>query len=170
MGFSFPAALRLMFIISFHIISCTPSFPIYLHLSPSALSPLHLYSHHFILLLFPPCPGYSRYRTYLQFTSLRQPKMQIALIVWTTFLFLSAGLSPHGFPSLSSGLCKLCSWLDLDRFILGVHASNVGALAEDVDKSVDNAFPAAALADGGLIVVSGQSGHSSESFTMPQCW
>jgi hypothetical protein len=50
-----------------------------------------------------------------------------------------------------------------------VHASNVGALAEDLDKSVDGAFPAVALADNGLIVVSGQSGHLSESFIMPQC-
>jgi hypothetical protein len=50
-----------------------------------------------------------------------------------------------------------------------VHASNVGALAEDLDKSVDSAFPAVALADNGLVVVSGQSGQLSESLTMLQC-
>jgi hypothetical protein len=44
-----------------------------------------------------------------------------------------------------------------------VHASNVGALAEDLDKSRDSVFPAVALADNGVVVVSGQSGHLSES-------
>ena len=60
------------------------------------------------------------------------------------------------------------SYFDLDRFVAGVRASNVGALAEDLDKSVDGAFPAVALAlaDGGLDVVSSQSGHLSESFKM----
>ena len=62
----------------------------------------------------------------------------------------------------------ICSWLDLDRFVAGVRASNVGALAEDLDKSRDSAFPAVALADNGLVIVSGQSGHLSESFTMLQ--
>jgi hypothetical protein len=50
-----------------------------------------------------------------------------------------------------------------------VRASNVGALAEDLDKSVDSAFQAVALADNGLVIVSGQSGHLSESFIMLQC-
>ena len=50
-----------------------------------------------------------------------------------------------------------------------MHASNVGTLAEDLDKSVDGAFPAVALADNGVVVVSGQSGHLSESFSMLQC-
>ena len=44
-----------------------------------------------------------------------------------------------------------------------MRASNVGALAEDLDKFVDGAFPAVALAENGLVVVSGQSGHLSES-------
>ena len=93
--------------------------------------------------------------------------MQIALILWTTFLFLSAGLSTHmGTPFLSSEVCKLYSWLDLDRYIAGVRASNVGALAEDLDKSVDSAFPAVALADDGLVVVSGQTANLSVSLTL----
>ena len=50
-----------------------------------------------------------------------------------------------------------------------MHASNVGALAVDLDKSVDGAFPAVALADNGVVVVSGQSVHLSESLTMLQC-
>jgi hypothetical protein len=50
-----------------------------------------------------------------------------------------------------------------------VRASNVGTLAEDLDKSVDNVFPAVALADNGLIVVSGQSRNLSESFIVLQC-
>ena len=62
----------------------------------------------------------------------------------------------------------ICSWLDLDRFVAGVRASNVGALAEDLDKSVDGAFPAVALADNGLVIVSDQSGHLSKSLTMLQ--
>ena len=61
------------------------------------------------------------------------------------------------------------SYFDLDRFVAGVRALNVGALAEDLDKSVDGAFPAGALADNGLVIVSDQSGHLSESFTMLQC-
>ena len=71
-------------------------------------------------------------------------------------------------------LCRVeyaiyCSSLDLDRFIAGLRASNVGALIEDLDKSVVSTFPDVALADNGLIVVSGQSAHLSESFTMLQC-
>ena len=50
-----------------------------------------------------------------------------------------------------------------------MRASNVGALAEDLDKSVGGAFPAVALADNDQAVVSGQSGHLSESLTMLQC-
>jgi hypothetical protein len=119
---------------------------------------------------FTSCPGYSLYHTKLQSTSLRQPKMQLALILWTTYLFLSAGLSPHGIPSLSSEVCTSYFWLDVDRFIAGLRASNVGAVSEDLDKSIDSAFPAVALADDGLVVAGGRSGHLSESFTMLQCW
>ena len=50
-----------------------------------------------------------------------------------------------------------------------MRASNVGARAEDLGKSVDSAFQAVALADNGLVIVSGQSGHLSERFTMLQC-
>jgi cobalamin biosynthesis protein CbiG len=75
---------------------------------------------------------------------------------------------------MASLLCQVecvitSSWLDLDCFIAGLRASNVGALAEDLDKSVDSAFPVVALADNGVAVVSGLSGHLSESFIMPQC-
>ena len=47
-----------------------------------------------------------------------------------------------------------------------MRASNVGALAEDLDKSVDSAFPAVALADDGLVVVSGQTANLSVSLTL----
>ena len=77
-------------------------------------------------------------------------------------------MSPHGIVSLSSAVCKSHSGLDLDRVIAGVRASNVGALAEDLDKSLDGAFPAVALADNDLVVVSDRSGLLIESFKMLQ--
>jgi hypothetical protein len=45
-----------------------------------------------------------------------------------------------------------------------VCALSNGALLEDLDKSVDSAFPA--RADDGVIVASSQTSHLSESFAM----
>jgi hypothetical protein len=49
-------------------------------------------------------------------------------------------------------------------YIAGLRASNVGALSEDVDKSIDSAFPA--HADGGLVVVRSQSERLSKNLKM----